>query len=434
MRIPEKQLLKNVGTNGLGLFVTLFNQILLLPIYLHFWSMELYGDWIALSAISLFFSSSDLGFTTYFTNAFVVNHAQGNDDHCRRILTNNYCFLFALFIPLLILRIAFLWGFDIVKVLGLHNLNVPQANLLLVLLVIHVLLTMVGKVPNAVYRSSNLAHKAFLIDNLAWFSESLITAAVVMLRMSPIIVAIGIILPRLFVLFYKVFDTRKLFAYSFSFGDFSMNEIKEAFAPSVSIASFPFSNTVVMQGLSLVVNKYFGASELVLFNTSRTVANMIKFCSNIVTQSFYPEFSISYGIKDGKRVNQLSRYCVLSAVVISLLSALVILPFGGFIFRIWTGGKVTFVMSLMAAFLLVIVIDNLWNAILAPLISTNRHRALGFIVLCLSMLVVGVALFASRSGRVIQWIVLSQLLVHIPMLVIVMRERAHFSKQFADGQ
>lgn len=420
--------MKNVGTNGLGLFVTIFNQIFLLPIYLRFWSIEMYGDWVALSAVSLFFSSSDLGFTTYFTNSFVVKFTQGKEDNCRKILTNNYCFLLAIFSPLIVCLLVFLWSFDVVKLLGLHSLDNAQARTVLLLLIIHVLVTMLGKVPNAVYRSSHLAHKAFLVDNLVWLSESIITALVVVLRMSPIIVAIGVLLPRLVILFYKIVDTRKLFSYYFSFQDFSIREIKEAIGPSISIASFPLSNTILMQGLSLVVNKYFGASELVLFNTSRTVANMIKFCSNIVTQSFYPELSVAYGKKDTYRISQLSRYCIYTAITISILSALLILPLGKSIFRIWTGGKVSFVVSLMAVFLLVIFIDNLWNAVLAPMISTNRHRSLGYVALFLSLVVVFVALIISYRHGGILLIVLSQMIIHVPMLFIIVEEKRAFSK------
>lgn len=430
MKISEKHLIKNVGSNGLGLFVTLFNQVLLLPIYLHYWSVELYGDWIALSAVSVFFSSSDLGFTTFFTNNFVVKRAQGYDGNCRRILTNNYCFLFALFVPLLILLFILLRRFDVVAILGLHNLNRSQAQAILLLLIIHVLLTMLGKVPNAIYRSSRLAHKAFLIDNLVWLSESIITAVLVMMRLSPVFVAIGILLPRLIIFFYKIIDTKRFFAYTFNFGDFSLKEIIEAVKPSISIASFPFSNTILMQGLSLIVNKYFGASELVLFNTSRTIGNMIKFCSNIITQSFYPEFSIAYGKKDVSRVHQLSMYCILSAIVLSLLSTAFILPFGSFIFNIWTGGKVPFVATLMSSFLLVIIIDNLWNAYLAPMISTNKHRSLGYLALLLSLIVILAAFFLSKMHGGLHWIVLSQLILHIPMLGFVVRENGLFSKQF----
>ena len=218
----ERHLLKNIGTNGLGLFVTIFNQLLLLPIYLHFWSTEMYGDWIALSAISVFFASSDLGFTTVFTNDFVVNHTRKLYEKCRQILTNNYCFLLLVFIPLTILLIGFLWCTDLVSLLGLHSLDNTSARWVLLILVIHVFLTMAGKVPNAVYRASHQAHKAFLIDNLVWLSESVIIALALFARLSPLLVAIGMTLPRFFILFFKLYDTNRLFPYTFAWKDFSM--------------------------------------------------------------------------------------------------------------------------------------------------------------------------------------------------------------------
>lgn len=421
--------MKNIGSNGLGLFVTIFNQVLLLPVFLHYWSVDLYGDWITLSAVSVFFTSSDLGFTTYFTNSFVVHSAQGEDIKCRKILTNNYFFLLSLFLPILFILLVLLKSIDIVPILGLHYLNSPQSNTILVLLVLHVLLTMLGKIPNAIYRSSHLAHRAFFIDNMVWLSESVLTALLVIFKLSAIIVAVGILIPRIFIFIYKIIDTKRLFSYSFQYRDVSIKEIKEAVGPSVSIASFPFSNTILMQGLSLLVNKFYGASDLVLFNTSRTVGNMIKFCSNTITQSFYPEFSIAYGKRDAIKIRLLERYCVFSAIAFSLFSIILILPFGDIIFRVWTRGKVPFEIILMSSFLFVIIIDNLWNAILAPLISTNKHRSLGFIAVAFSIIVVLAVLLVSSFGGGLQVIVLCQLLLHVPMLVIIERQRRLFVKQ-----
>ena len=425
----ERHLLKNIGTNGLGLFVTVFNQLLLLPIYLHCWTTEMYGDWIALSAISVFFASSDLGFTTVFTNDFVVNHTRNLYDKCRQILTNNYCFLLIVFVPLTILLIGFLWCVDLVSLLGLHSLENSSARWILLVLVIHVFLTMAGKVPNAVYRASHLAHKAFLIDNLVWLLESIIIAISLFAHFSPLAVAIGMTLPRLFILMYKFYDTNRLFPYAFTWRDFSFDEVKKAISPSVSMASFPFSNTVIMQGLSLVVNKYFGASELVLFNTTRTLANMIKFGSSIVTTSFYPEYSLAYGNKNTGSIKKLNRYCSIAAILISLAATAILLPFGKFIYEIWTQGKVSFSGTLMLSFLFVVLVDNFWNALVAPLVSTNKHRNLGFISLSLATLVVLLAIAIARYNPPLFVIVLIQLFIHIPMLIMALRSENRFVRQ-----
>lgn len=427
----KRRLVKNVGANGLGIFVTVFNQICLLPIYLHCWSVELYGDWIALSALSTFFASSDLGFTTVFTNEFVVEHARNNREKCHQILTNNNGFLMMVFLPLVLLLILFLRSSDLVSVLGLHSLDNTSARIILFVLVIHVFLTMLGKVPNAIYRANRFAHKAFLIDNLVWLSESIIIAVALLARLSPVFVAVGIAIPRLVILFYKWIDTRALFSYSFALRNVSFNDIKSSVLPSLSMVSFPLSNTVVMQGLSLIVNKFFGASELVLFNTTRTLGNMIKFGSSVVTTSFYPEFAVAYGQEDISKIKRLNSYCTLSAIVISVLSIVVILPFGEWIFSIWTGEKVAFSFSLMATFLIVIVIDNYWNALIAPLVSTNMHSFLGIISLILSVLVVLLAFVFSMKSTILLFVVLIQLVLHIPMSFIVFNARKRLIKKMS---
>lgn len=103
MKTKDLQLVKNSLTNGLGLFVTIFNQIILLPLYLHFWSVEMYGDWIVLSALSQFFAASDLGFTTIFTNDFTISYAKKDYKRCSQLLSSNYAFLVLILLPVVLL-------------------------------------------------------------------------------------------------------------------------------------------------------------------------------------------------------------------------------------------------------------------------------------------------------------------------------------------
>ena len=168
---------------------------------------------------------------------------------------------------------------------------------------------------------------------------------------------------------------------------------------------------------------------MVLFNTTRTLTNMIKFGSSIVTTSFYPEYSLAYGDKNTSSIKKLNRYCSIAAIAISVVAAAVLLPFGKYIYQIWTGGKVVFSATLMTAFLLVVMVDNYWNALMASLVSTNKHRNLGFVSLGLAVLVVLFAIAIARHDTTLVIIVLIQLILHIPMLVMAYRSKTRFIHQ-----
>lgn len=434
LNFNEYRVIKNTVTNSLGLLVTVFNQIVLLPVYLKNWNAGLYSDWLILSAISAFFTASDLGFTTVFTNDFVISHAQQQYNKCSSILTNNYFFLLIVIVPITILIAIFTFSTDIVGIFNLHEVSLNEARIILLLFVMHVFVTMVGKVPNAIYRAVENAHISFLIDNLTWFAESVVILLCLVFRVPVLVTASLFIIPRFITLAFKLLHTKRLFNYNFHITDISTHEIKNSILPSFSIASFPLSNTVIMQFFSLIINKCFGATELVQFNTTRTLANMIKFCSNIITNSFYPEFSLAYGEKDKNKIQSLNKYCIGTAVVMSIVSAIIILPFGNVIFKIWTGDRVQFSLVLMAAFLFVIAVDNFWNASLSPLISVNKHRQLGFYALSLSLIQVAISFILAIKLQNVIIVVISLVFMHLPMVYFVRKEIVRFLKTLENDE
>ncbi len=433
MRKIGSVLIKNIATNGLGLFVTIFNQIALIPIYLKHWSVDLYSDWIVLSAISLFFATSDLGFTTVSTNKFTISFARGMRRESGQILTNNYAFLIVIFL----LFIPIIWclglAFSFVDLLGLHTLSYSEANLILFFLVFHIFISMLGKVPNAIYRATSRAHKAFFIDNITWLAESLTIILCLIFKCSIITLSALYTLPRLCFFIYKLYSTHSLFNHKINISDVSFREVKSLIVQSFSIASLPLANSIIMQGLSLVVNRQFGASDLILFNTTRTMVNMVKFSSNIVTNSFYPEFAIAYGKNDLEKILRLNHLCKKTALVLNALSALLLVILGDYIYSIWIGGKLYFSLILMISFLLPYSIENYWNASLSPLISINKHKHLGFYALGLSVFYI-LLIFITIKFINIPSIVLLLNIIHIPMLLLVTYNTKTFFKNFNHEQ
>lgn len=80
---------KNMYANLFGIIVNLLNQIVLVPLFLIMWPIELYGDWIILSSFSVFFSMTDLGFNSASMNYFSIKYAEGKYTACSKVIINN---------------------------------------------------------------------------------------------------------------------------------------------------------------------------------------------------------------------------------------------------------------------------------------------------------------------------------------------------------
>ncbi|MEI8158789.1 MAG: hypothetical protein WCH60_18160 [Burkholderiales bacterium] len=58
------KLLRNLGANPYGQLITIAIQLVSVPLYLHYWGVALYGEWLILSAIPAYLALSDIGFVS----------------------------------------------------------------------------------------------------------------------------------------------------------------------------------------------------------------------------------------------------------------------------------------------------------------------------------------------------------------------------------
>ena len=143
--------------------------------------------------------------------------------------------------------------------------------------------------------------------------------------------------------------------------------------------SFPVGNAVISQGFTLVVNKAFGANDLVLYNTTRTMTNFVKTIMGTIATSVWPEFTISFGKKDYSRMQKIHRLSLFFSSLIAVLISFTLIIFGEYIYTIWTSGAIKFNFNLMAVFLLVLVVNNLWYTSSVTMMATNNHSKLGIL-------------------------------------------------------
>jgi len=379
MKILKTPIAKNLFANFYGVGINLFNQILLVPFYLTLWGVEKYSDWIVLTTVTSFFAMSDIGLNTVTSNRFSIKISEGDRNECSLLLTNNYVLLLIVASLSIIGITLFALTVDLVELFGLHVLSNSSARYVLIVLVIHVFMGMASGVINAVYRAFSLTSKSTYLDNTVRLAEGLILLLGLLLQMRIEVIVTLYLIPRLIVLIFKHYNTKKLYPYKFRLSEFQMSLLKKILLPSFTFMSFPVGNAIVLQGFTLIVNKYFDANSLVLFNTTRTMSNFVKSIMGTIATAVWPEFSIAFGKKNYSKMRKIHRFSLFSSTAAAVVVALFLLIFGNFIYTVWTQGQVIFDFNLMAAFLLVLIVNNVWYTSSVTLMATNNHSKLGVI-------------------------------------------------------
>jgi len=423
VKIFSKQspLKKNVVANLFGICVQLINQIILVPFYLKFWDKDLYSDWIVISAISSFFTISDIGLNNVTSNQFTINYSANKLKECFSLLTNNYIIIIIVAFFSIMGSVFYVSFFDIVSNLGLHQLKNGEASYIFIVLLVNIFVGMWTTVINSIFRANSQNHLVVSLDNIGRLIEALIILFAVILQISlPFMVTIFLV-PKLLIYFIKLYQSRKYFHYSlkWEYVDFTM--LKNTFSPSLAFMGFPIGNAIIYQGFTLLVNKFFGSTSVITYNTTRAMCNFMKQLLATVQHAIWPEYSIAYGKSDINRMRLLHRKVFKYSNGLGLIISLFIIIFGTKIYEIWTQHMVVFDWSIMVSFLVIINIENIWTSSSICLMATNKHGNLGLFYVILSIFSISMAFLMGFKKLDISLIILNLLIIHIPLTVYALK-------------
>ena len=375
--IEKSPIRKNLVAHGFGIVVQLVNQLVLVPFYILFWGNELYSDWLVLSAVTLIFSMSDIGLNNVIQNRFSIKLPKGNHKECDSLLTDNFLLVFITLMVTLVGSSFFVVFWDITNVMNLHVLTREQANYVFLILIIKVFIGMFSGIENAIYRATHNASISVYIDQIGNLIVAFLTFACILGKIPITIMCVLICLPQLALLIVKHFHSKKYYNYHFSLHSADWLIFKSVLIPSLSFMAFPLGNTIVLQGYTLVVNAFFGAYAVVLFNTTRTLCNFIKTLLGTLQNSVWPEYSIAYGKGDYDLLRYLHRKILKITIATSFFAGIGLFVLGPFIFRIWTHNAIVFNHDLMCVYIIVLFIESLWTSSSVTLMATNNNTKLG---------------------------------------------------------
>lgn len=433
MKIPfigNSPIKKNVTANLFGVGVQLLNQIVLVPFYVLFWGNELYSDWIVISALSTMFSVSDLGLNSVIQNRFSIKLSEGSHKECNSLLMVNYVLVGAILIPILLGCALFIGSWDITEVMSLHRLSRSEANFIFILLVLKIFIGMFSGIENAIYRATHHANIAVFMDQIGNLTIALITLGCMLWEVPMTILSLAICLPQLILCAIKHIHSRTYYRFRFSWRDVDLSQLKAILLPSLSFMAFPLGNTIILQGYTLIVNSFFGADSVVIYNSTRTLCNFAKTLMGVLQGAVWPEYSIAFGKQDFNLMRHLHRKTLKTTVVISILACAGLLMFGPFIFRIWLHNTLPFDYGLMATYVLTLFMESLWISSSVTLMATNNHTRLGIMyLLSASLSIAGAHILAQHITDCSLALIASTLiLMHTIMMYYTLRASFRFTQ------
>ena len=377
----------------LSILLSLLGQVLLVPVFLTYWSAATYGTWLALQAtvgLSYMFS---LSYQTYLQGEF-LKVGREEPGRARQLLWTALPVAWGISALELLGVVSLYFCIDIATVLGVVDVTEVSTDVLFVILlsytlqnlflmpfagiavklltvygyfsrmaswgVLRIALTLGAPVIALFYGGD------FLLVGLVWVSAHMVSALLQH-------VDVLMIMRREHILSFERPEWRRAFRML-------------VFSQAITIRDF--LNTMRNNGVRIVMSSFLGGVAVAIFSTNRTVANVLQKGVGTITNPLLPELMHAVNRREQAKIESFFAIVWLLLLIFLVPGFLLMQNLMAPVFAFWTQGKVAFDSSLFAWFSGTILLYAVGQPAFAIISGNNLLR----VQLVISLVVGGVAL------------------------------------------
>lgn len=367
----RKRLVSALGANLTTQVVTALIQIASLPVFLRFWSLEQYGEWLILAAIPTYFALADLGFLAVIINKMTIISATGNTHRV------NVLFQSALMLWICVLASACILAGCFVLLLEVRPFESIDNKFALVLLTTGAALSMSSALVDAIFRSQGEFAFGTQLGNGARVIEWVGLLAGLAIGNTFLSAATGQFGGCVLSFLLKWQISRRRHPHiQWKISTAGCKEVRELFKPAMAFMAFPVSNAISIQGMTLIVGHLFSPTLLAVFNTYRTIARIQVQAITLIGRSMWPEISRQFGMGSFNVVNTLTKQGTLASVSMAIATCIFLSLFGNDLLQLWTNGQIPYQREFFNALLIPTFLTATWQMAMVTLNATNNHLGL----------------------------------------------------------
>ena len=381
----RNRVIKNFSANFFSQIITIFYQIIAIPIFIYYWGASKYGEWLILTTVLAYLAMSDIGFTTIASNDLAMQAGKDNKNDSIAIFQSTWILISFISIILLLITPLF-WILPFEDYLNVHSINHKEVALVLFLLVLTVVASLQLGLINAGFNADGNNHFSVWMGNISKIFEIALVIVGLNFGANQVFIAALILISRLlsFLLSYcKLRKTSPWIVLGISYVKLSI--FKKMLPKSIFFMAFPIGNAIKNQGLLTVVSILLGPIAVVGFSAVRTLSNTIYQCRGVIMNSIQSEISRYYGVNNLFQVKNIHRNASQVGLWVSIFCVLFLLIFGQKFINLWTLGKVSIDNNFFYLMLLAVFLNSVWVGSSVISIAINKIKRISIYYLISSI-------------------------------------------------
>lgn len=404
-----QRVLKMFGATAGTVAITLLTQLLLPPLFIHFYGTCRYGEWLVLSAGIAYLSTLNFGITTYASNELTMLRRRGENQRYRELQASTLALLLLMILVGTALSVSLLY-LPLTRMLHLSAIAAREASLAAFLLGIQTMLNILTMYYSGLFMVLEQAHRGCGWDNVRRLSLTLVCVPLAAAHRSFAWIALGQSLSALIVLVLTVQDLRRRMGnLPLGLRGANWKTARSSLAPSGMFAMIFAQHFLIFQVPVILLQRLLGADTVVLFSISRTIFSAARQGIAAVTSAIAPEITLSYGRRDMSGLAEIFRYSERLVFALIPIGNLGVFLFAPLILRAWLHRPGLFAPGMYALMALVSSTMSMREHKQYFQYSTNQHAMLSAIVFLGNVAMIGFSIPATIrwgiSGFLGAWLI-----------------------------
>ncbi|QHN04933.1 hypothetical protein FTO74_17360 [Granulicella sp. WH15] len=391
--------------------VSVITQLLVPPFFLRFYGsgVEVYGEWIALSASVNYLSTLNYGIQTYANNEMTILYNRGDVEGAKSVQASAFRLLLLLVLVFGVVG-AVVFFLPIASWLKLRHESSMAAALTLYLLILQLGVNMLFSLLTNCYMVVGQLHRGYSWASAQRLFSVLIMAAAIWRRSSfPVLAGIqlGSLLLFMVLVLIDVRRTSEMLLPSLRYG--SWKQVLTILKPSGHFGLIAVAGFLTWQGPVLLIQRVLGPGAVAVFALIRVVFQMSRQLLMTASTTIAQDITRLVGQQDWKqlrRLYDLSERVVLFLIPVVSIGSLLLCPF---LFTVWLHKRDMYNPMLCLLMAIVSAVLGIKEHKTQFQSSSNEHEKLSVFILWGYAIMLGVSVFTMHlyglPGFILTWLV-----------------------------
>lgn len=376
--IPVKKLGWRFSLNavayGFGPVVTLSVQIVQVPLFLSFWGVERYGEWLVLTGIPMMFILADAGVAQASASKCIMEVGGRYFAEARNTLRTARIYTTVVSSLVIFFALMLTSVINWVSLLKLTTISPNSAGIVFLLVACYAAITLQGGYLGVWLRSSDHTPVYAFSEGSTRLVDLLALGFVLLMGGGFVAAASALLVSAATCRLTQGWLARKLSSGELKTpGKATWQEFRSIFKPSIAFIGITLTQAVTVQGGIQVLNQIANQRTVVLFNTVRIMVRTIVLLAGAVNSALRPELSRLVGAGKAVIAAAFAKRVTIATSAAGCLFYVAFVVAGPHVIDFWTNGKLDPSRAVIAMVGVHALLHILWLVPASMSMATNRH-------------------------------------------------------------